>query len=178
MTSGKTTAKREPEERLVTLINKRKRMVPYNLAGEHMRDHKTFGYRRVSQSRTVHNPRTGVLGTKRGRASVPSSITFCAREKKENLPQALTRCPEVDAAIKRGDLKCIYQDDGWIVHKAKGEPRKTTFQVQKEREEATKKAEADHKKTSLYKDTIAAHEGTPTKRKPPIKTTAHSSSSS
>lgn len=159
-----TTAKAKPEEKLVTLTNKQRRMIPYNLAGEHMRSHKTYGYRRVSQTRTTHNRRTGVLGSINGRASVPTSITFCARETKQNLPKAIIRCPEVDAAIKRGDLKVTYQN-GPVGDPVESAPRKTTLQLQTEREEATEKAEAAHKKTDLYKNAIATHKGKPTLKK-------------
>ncbi len=165
-----TATKRKPEEKLVTLINKRKRMIPYNLAGEHMRDFRApYGYLRVTQNRTEHDPETGVLGLRRGRATVPSAITFCAREKRENLPQAITRCPEVDAAIKRGDLKCIYQEkrlgETNPVNVEKGNPRKTVIQIQKEREEKIAKAESEHAETALFQDAINAHK--PGKKKPP-----------
>lgn len=157
-----TATKKPAEPKLVTLVNKQKRMVPYNLAGEHMRSHPEYGYRRIPQIRTTHNPRTGVVGTIRGRASVPTSITFCAKEKKENLPHALIRCPEIAAAIKRGDLRVTYQE-GRVgekekeVDSEKGSPRKTALQLQKKQEAEKAEAEAEHAKSDLFKDAIAAH---------------------
>lgn len=165
------TKKKQGEDlKLVTLTNKQRRMVPYNLAGEHMRDHPEYGYKRISQTRTTHNPRTGVVGSVRGRASVPDSITFCAREKKENLPKALIRCPDIAAAIKRGDLRIVYQDAPVGEEKkvdAEGDPRKTALQLQAEQEENKNKAEAKHRESDLFKDAIAAHAKRPKRSKKP-----------
>lgn len=162
-------------ESLVTIENKRKRMLVYNLAGEHMRGrpHREFGYQRITQYQTVTNPRTGAAGQKKGRASVPSSITFCSREKKVNLPHALLLCPEIKTAMSPGvgDLKVTYQD-GPIKVEEKAKPRKTGRQLQDEAKAAAKKIEDDHAKSLAETDKKSAK---PTRRNAPPARSAVSS---
>jgi hypothetical protein len=57
----------------------------------------------------AENPRTGERARKRVEKQVPSSITFLARERKENLPAALLELAEVEAAIGRGYLRILAQ---------------------------------------------------------------------
>jgi hypothetical protein len=139
-------------EPLITIENKRRRMKVYNLAGEHMRGRSDFGYQRIGRTETVHNPKTGAVATKVGRASVPTSITFTAREKRENLPSALLQCPEVKAAWERGDLKVTFQDGPIETTKGGASPRKTDLQMQKERQATIAAKEANHAKSLAEKE--------------------------
>ncbi len=140
---------KKQSEALVTIENKKRRMKTYNLEGEHMRNRPDFGYQRIVQYQTVTHPRTGRVGQKRGRTSSPSSITFCAREKKVNLPHALSVCPDIKAAKDRGDLKITYQDGPIEVKALAAKVRKTTLQLQQEADEAAQKREDDHAKSEL-----------------------------
>lgn len=134
-----------PKESLVTIVNKRRRMKTFNLGGEHMRAHASLGYQRIAQQETVLDPRTGIHRQKRGRASVPQSITFLAREKKVNVPAAILQCPEVrDAWKKFGHLKVIFQDGTEDVKTPEPTARKTLLQLQKEKEAELAKQESEH----------------------------------
>jgi hypothetical protein len=57
----------------------------------------------------AENPRTGERARKRTIRRVPGSITFLARERKENLPAAFLELAQVKAAIGRGYLRVVAQ---------------------------------------------------------------------
>jgi hypothetical protein len=57
----------------------------------------------------AENPRTGERARKRVIKRVPGSITFLARERKENLPAALLELTQVKTAIGRGYLRIVAQ---------------------------------------------------------------------
>ena len=57
----------------------------------------------------AENPRTGERARKTVVKQVPGSITFLARERKENLPAALLELAQVKTAIGRGYLRIVSQ---------------------------------------------------------------------
>jgi hypothetical protein len=57
----------------------------------------------------AQNPRTGERARKHIHKRVPGSITFLARERKDNLPSALLEVPDVKTAIDRGYLRIVAQ---------------------------------------------------------------------
>lgn len=57
----------------------------------------------------AEHPRTGERARKKVVKRVPGSITFLARERKDNVPAALLELAEVKAAIGRGYLRIVAQ---------------------------------------------------------------------
>ena len=57
----------------------------------------------------AEHPRTGERARKKVVKRVPGSITFLARERKENVPAALLELAQVKAAISRGYLRIVAQ---------------------------------------------------------------------
>lgn len=57
----------------------------------------------------AEHPRTGERARKKLVKRVPGSITFLARERKENVPVALLELAQVKAAIGRGYLRIVAQ---------------------------------------------------------------------
>lgn len=57
----------------------------------------------------AEHPRTGERARKKVVKKVPGSITFLARERKENLPARLLELAQVKAAIGRGYLRIVAQ---------------------------------------------------------------------
>lgn len=95
---------------MVILKNVTKRLVTYNLAGDHMRETKTHGYKQI-KTVTVDHLANGDLLPRIVKKSVPESLTLPAETASGSLPNEVLQCPEVKGAIARRELRIMAQSD-------------------------------------------------------------------